>query len=119
MKIILNILWFIFIGFWACIGAFLLGALLCITIVGIPFGKQLFKIASLYGAPFGKTVTLNPGRHIVLNVIWVIIVGFATTVGNFIMGCILCITIIGIPLGKQLFKIAKIWLFPFGAEISG
>ena len=90
----------------------------CITIVGIPVGLQCFKLSSLSLDPFGKDVVDEGGAgSCLLNIIWFIVSGIELTLGNFLMGCLLCITIIGIPFGKQFFKIARLSLFPFGARV--
>ena len=73
MKTIGNVLWFIFTGFWAWLAWSLAGILLCITIIGIPFGKQCFKIAGLMVWPFGKVVNSQFGRHPIANLIWILV----------------------------------------------
>ena len=115
MKTIGNILWFLLVGLWEGLGYFLIGLIWCITIIGIPFGKQCFKIARLMFAPFGKAINTNFGKHPIANVIWIIFGGLELALGFFFVGLILCITIIGIPFGKQCFKLAKLSLIPFGA----
>lgn len=118
MKIIGNIIWLLFGGLLTAILWFLLGIILCITIIGIPFGKQLFKMARLVLTPFGKDVELDPGKHIIMNLLWLIIVGPATAFGFLIFGVLCFITIIGIPFGFQWFKLMKLGLLPFGAKIK-
>ena len=119
MTISGNILWFIFGGFVSGIIWVLYGILWSITIVGIPIGAQCFKFAGLAFFPFGKEVSYGGGTvSLIANIIWLIVTGIPMAIGNAIWGCILCITIIGIPFGKQFFKIAKLSLMPFGATIS-
>lgn len=118
MKMIGNILWFIFTGLGAALSWFFLGLLLCITIIGIPFGKQCFKIARLSAWPFGATVNTNFGKHPIANVIWLLLCGIALAVSFIIVGLLWCITIIGIPFGKQCFKLAALSATPFGARIN-
>ena len=119
MKIIGNILWFVFGGFLSGLGWVLAGCLWCITIIGIPIGTQCFKFAGLAFFPFGKEVVYGGGTiSLLANILWLIISGIPMAVGNFITGCLWCITIIGIPFGKQFFKIAKLSLMPFGASVS-
>lgn len=119
MRIILNILWFIcggFISWLELVGA---GLLLCITIVGIPLGLQCFKIAGLAASPFGKNVTYNVGFTGTLgNILWIILFGWETALTNLALGLVLCLTIIGIPFGKQFFKLAAVTFMPFGAEVT-
>ena len=113
-----NILWFICGGFVSGLAWCLAGCLWCITIVGIPVGIQCFKFASLSFWPFGKEVRYGGGAgSMLLNIIWLIVTGLPMAAGSAIMGAFLCITVIGIPFGLQHFKIAKLALMPFGAEI--
>ena len=88
------------------------------TIIGIPYGRQCFKFASLSFFPFGKEVVYGGGAVSTLaNIIWLLFFGIWMALGNLILGVLWCITIIGIPFGKQFFKIAKLSLTPFGARI--
>ena len=120
MKTLGNVLWFIFGGFLWCIGLFLEGLLLCITIIGIPVGLQLFKLARFVLWPFGKKVTaVSPsGFKKVLNILWAILGGWLNALGMFLTGLLLCITIIGIPFGKQYFKMAHFILLPLGNDFK-
>ena len=117
MKTLGNIIWLLLIGLWTAIGYFIAGLLFCITIIGIPFGKQCFKLATLVLTPFGKTVRSNFGKHPIANIIWLILFGWEMCLGYVLVGLIFCITIIGIPFGKQCFKLATLSLTPFGANI--
>lgn len=118
MKTIGNILWLLFTGLWEGIMWAFLGLFWCITIIGIPFGKQCFKIARLMFWPFGSTVNKNFGAHPIANVIWIIFGGLFLALSFLLLGIVWCITIIGIPFGKQCFKLAGLALTPFGATIS-
>ena len=120
MRIIANLLWFIFGGFICWLEYMVLGILLCITIVGIPFGIQCFKLAGLAAAPFGKVVNYdNVGFTATLgNILWIMFVGWETALTDLILGAVLCLTILGIPLGKQFFKLAAVSFMPFGSEIT-
>ena len=118
MRFLANIIWFILGGFISFIELVVIGLILCITIVGIPFGMQCFKLAGLAAAPFGKEVTYNMGFTATLgNIIWIIFVGWETALTDLLLGLILCITIVGIPLGKQFFKLGAVSFLPFGADI--
>ena len=117
MKTLGNILWFLFTGLGAGLAWFFLGILWCITIIGIPFGKQAFKLAKLSFFPFGKVVKGNFGKHPIANIVWFLFGGFGIALGFAFTGLIWCITIIGIPFGKQCFKLAKLALAPFGAQV--
>ena len=118
MRLIGNILWFIFGGFISALGWLLTGCLWCITIIGIPVGLQCFKLASISLNPFGKEIRYEgEAVSFLLNVIWFLVSGWLLALGNFLLGLVLCITIVGIPFGKQFFKIAKLALRPFGAVV--
>ena len=117
MRIISNIIWILFGGIWLALLWALSGILLCITIVGIPFGIQCFKAAGLSFAPYGKKVVLNFGKHPIANTLWAIFGGWEMAIAYFFIGVLNCITIIGIPRGIQCFKIMKLAFFPFGAEV--
>ncbi len=118
MKTIGNIIWCILIGLWEALGYLFLGLFWCITIIGIPFGKQCFKLAKLVLLPFGKEVNSDFNKHPIANIIWLIFGGLELAIGFVIAGLIFCITIIGIPFGKQCFKLAKLSCIPFGATVD-
>ena len=118
LKFIGNIIWFIFGGLPSGLGWVLAGTLWCITIIGIPVGLQCFKLCGLSFWPFGKRVVYSGKTMMFLvNIIWCVLSGFWLALGNFLLGCVFCITIIGIPFGKQFFKIARLALAPFGASV--
>ena len=119
MRILLNILWIIFGGFISALGWILAGCFWCVTVIGIPLGIQCFKLSSISLNPFGKEIRYEGGAgSFLLNVLWFLITGWELALTNFLIGCVLCITIIGIPWGKQYFKIAKVALAPFGAVVD-
>ena len=118
MQFLGNLIWIIFGGLASAIAYLFLGIIWCITIIGIPFGLQSFKFAKLVLAPFGKTVNGNFGKHPIANIIWFILGGFGIALGQLFVGIIFCITIIGIPFGRQYFKLAKLACFPFGATVD-
>ena len=115
----LNILFIIFGGFLAVFNV-ILGIVLCVTIIGIPFGKQCFKLARLSFMPFDKKVVdANDGVFgTFANIIWAITTGIPMALENLLTGALLYITIIGIPFAKQNFKLAKLALRPFGATVE-
>jgi len=114
-----NFLWIIFGGIWQALLWCLAGIFWCITIVGIPIGRQCFKLAGLTLAPFGKEVVYGGGApSIIANIFWLLITGIPLAIAAAINGLLLCITIIGIPFGLQCFKIAKLSLMPFGAMVE-
>lgn len=118
MKTFGNIIW-ILLGGWLCALSWLIaGCLWCISIVGAPVGIQCFKLASLSLDPFGKKVEKEGGAvSCLLNVIWFFVSGLELALEHFLIGLLLCITIIGIPFGKQYFKLAGLCLAPFGAKV--
>ncbi len=119
MRIFLNILWIIFGGLLSALGWIGTGILYCITIIGIPVGLQCFKLSSISFNPFGKEIRYEGGAgSFILNVLWFLFGGLEMAIGNFLLGVLLCITIIGIPFGKQFFKIAGLSLRPFGAIVE-
>ena len=118
MRTLGNIIWIIFGGLVTALGWVLAGIIFYITIIGIPLGRQAFKFAALSLAPFGKEVTYGGGApSLIANIVWVVVIGLLEAIAYFVLGCLYCITIVGFPFGLQLFKLAKLSLFPFGAEI--
>lgn len=118
MSLLGNIVWFIFGGFLSGLSWGIAGVIWCITIIGIPYGLQCFKFASLSFAPFGKEIEYDDGVvSLVANIIWIIFFGIPMALENLFFGCIWCITIVGIPFGLQFFKIARLSLAPFGASV--
>lgn len=119
MSFLGNLIWILLGGFVGAIGWIIAGLICCITIVGIPFGKQCFKYARLQLAPFGKKVVDSKGSAIGLigNIIWIIFLGWELALANIFAAVIFAITIIGIPFAKQSFKLAKLSFAPFGKEI--
>ena len=114
-----NLLWLIFGGFIGGLSWLVIGLLWCITIVGIPIGKQCFKMAKLTFVPFGKTVEYGGGPvRLLINILWLIFGGLEMALEFAVFGLLLCISIIGIPFGMQMFKIAKLSLMPFGAKVK-
>ena len=119
MSCLGNIIWFLLGGLIAGLSWALLGLLWCITIIGIPIGLQCFKFAALSFSPFGKEIILGNGAvSLLLNIIWIVTSGLPLAIEHATFGVIFCITIIGIPFGKQHFKLAKLALMPFGAVVK-
>ena len=113
-----NIIWLVFGGLFQSLNWCLVGALWCITILGIPVGLQCFKFASLSFFPFGKEVVYGGGAgSFLLNIIWLVVSGLPLAIESVVIGALLCMTIVGIPFGLQQFKLAKLALMPFGSEI--
>lgn len=113
-----NCIWFLCGGIVSGLSWIFAGILCCITVIGIPLGVQCFKFAGLAFFPFGKEVEYGGGAvSLIANIIWLIFCGIPMAIGNAVWGLILCITIIGIPFGKQFFKLARLSLMPFGATV--
>ena len=118
MRLFGNIVWLLFGGLLLAASWFFIGLLLCVSIVGIPFGIQAFKMASLTLTPFGKRVINRGGVSTIWNLLWIVLlIGPMLALGYVISGFICCCTIVGIPFGIQAFKMAKLALWPFGSEI--
>ena len=121
MNILLNIIWLIFGGFILVLG-YLLGALiLCITIIGIPFGIQCFKLAGLALAPFGREVREREppsgALAVIMNIIWIILPGLELAVAHLVLALLFGITIIGLPIAAQHLKMTRLALLPFGFQV--
>lgn len=118
MEVLGNIIWFLFGGIFSGLAWIFVGCLWCITILGIPIGLQCFKLAGLAFFPFGKEIRYGGGTvSLIANILWLIFSGIELAIGYVILGCLFCVTIIGIPFGIQHFKLAKLSLMPFGAEV--
>lgn len=120
-SLLLNILWVVLSGFWLFLSYLLAGVIQCVTIIGIPFGIQSFKLAGFALWPFGRSVVRRPGASpslsVVGNVLWFVLSGLWLAIGHAVLGLLLCITIIGIPLGIGNFKMIPLAVTPFGKDI--
>ncbi len=113
-----NVIWFLCGGMLSGLSWCLAGCLWCVTIVGIPIGVQCFKFASLAFCPFGKEVLYGGGvGSMLLNILWLIVSGIPLALESALCGLLLCVTIVGIPFGRQHFKIARLALMPFGSSV--
>jgi len=120
LRVILNVIWLIFEGLWMAIAYALAGLLAFILIITIPFGIAAFRIAGYVLWPFGRTIDRRPTAgvaSVIGNVIWIILFGWWLALGHLVSGVLLCLTIIGIPLGLASFKIIPITLVPLGVRI--
>ncbi|NLV73162.1 MAG: YccF domain-containing protein [Chloroflexi bacterium] len=122
MSIIGNLLWIVLGGFVPALFYLLGGIVLCLTVVGIPFGVQLFKLAIVSLVPFGRTVDTTGSADnllsILMNVLWWVFGGVEAAVAHLVLGVLFAITIIGLPFAKQHFKLLRLSLVPFGARID-
>jgi len=116
-----NVLWLLLAGIWMAAAYVIAGVIQCITVIGIPFGIQSFKLAGYALWPFGRTVVERPDRDAGLsclgNVIWFVFAGIWLALGHVLTGVLLCLTIIGIPFGIASFKLAGLALTPFGKMV--
>jgi len=120
MRLLLNILWLVISGFWMFLAYMLVGLLWCVTIIGIPFGIASFRIGFFALWPFGRTVVRKPGAGVasgIGNVFWFVLSGVWLAIGHAVLGALLCITIIGIPLGLANFKMIPVSLLPLSRDI--
>jgi uncharacterized membrane protein YccF (DUF307 family) len=120
MKTVLNILWLVLSGLWMAIAYVLFGILACVLIITIPFGIASFRIARYALWPFGRTIVRRSDAGFASalgNLVWLIFGGIWLALGHIVSGILLCITIIGIPLGVANFKMVPISLTPLGRQI--
>lgn len=121
MSLLGNLIWFIFGGLLLGIGYLFGGIVLCLTIVGIPFGLQIMKLGLFAMWPFGGEVV--PGNNasgclpLLLNVLWIICGGIEVALTHLALGIVFSITIVGIPFGMQHFKLMMLALMPFGHQV--
>jgi uncharacterized membrane protein YccF (DUF307 family) len=121
LKILGNLIWLLFGGIVIAIEYLIGSILLMVTVIGIPFGVQTLKMASLAVWPFGRDTRVHERAsgclYILMNVLWLICGGLWIAISHVLFGLLLCITIIGIPFGLQHFKLTAIALNPFGRDI--
>jgi uncharacterized membrane protein YccF (DUF307 family) len=121
MSLLGNLIWLIFGGLLAGLGYIVGGLLLCLTIVGIPFGVQSIKLGMATFAPFGKEVVggehANNPLRVIFNVVWLVLFGWEIAIAHLISALVLAITIVGIPFAKQHIKLIPLALFPFGRDL--
>lgn len=122
MRTLGNIIWFIFGGVLIALEYFIGGFLLCLTIIGIPFGIQVFKLGVLALWPMGHSVVsedYNGGcLSLIMNILWILVGGIWISLSHLLLGVLFCITLVGIPFGIQHFKLAGLALTPFGKTIE-
>lgn len=120
VRTILNVIWLLFAGFWLFAGYIGVGVVLCVLILTIPWGIASFRIALYALWPFGRTIISKPTAGVgsfLGNVVWVILAGWWLALAHIVSGILLCVTIIGIPLGIADFKMVPVSLVPLGKEI--
>jgi uncharacterized membrane protein YccF (DUF307 family) len=121
VRLLLNLVWLVLAGFWLAIEYVIAALLLAVTIIGLPFAKQSLKLAGYALWPFGRTLIPAGSRNVGLsalgNFLWLVLAGWWLALSHLFWGSILCLTIIGIPLGVGSFKMASAALVPFGKRI--
>jgi uncharacterized membrane protein YccF (DUF307 family) len=122
MSLLGNLLWIVLGGGAAlCLEYLLAGLILCVTIIGIPFGIQSIKLSLLALLPFGREVSQEPPTSgclaTVMNILWILVGGLWITLTHAIFGLLCAVTIIGIPFAKQHLKLAALALSPFGKTV--
>ena len=121
MSLLMNILWILLGGICIAVEYIVASVGMMITIIGIPFGLQTLKLSLLALCPFGKEIQSTPQAggclSIIMNILWILMGGIWISLSHLAFGIVLCITIIGIPFGKQHFKLAGLALNPFGKQI--
>lgn len=122
LSLLLNIIWFVLGGFLIFFGYLLGGIILCLTIIGIPFGIQCFKLSVLGLAPFGKEIRDKepPGGAVamIMNIIWILLPGLELALIHLFLAAFFAITIIGLPFAAQHLKMTRLALLPFGFRVS-
>jgi uncharacterized membrane protein YccF (DUF307 family) len=120
MRLILNVIWLVLCGWWMAL-LYALAAIICfILIITIPFGIAALRIAGYVLWPFGRSIEVRRDAglaSVIGNIIWVILIGWWLAIGHLTSGIVLCLTIIGIPLGLANFKMIPISLVPLGVRI--
>ena len=120
MRILLNLLWLVLSGIWFFVAYVLAGIVMCVFIITIPFGIASFRLAAYVLWPFGRTVVRRPtagAASTIGNILWFVLIGIWMAIAHLISGLLLCLTIIGIPLGLGNFKLAAVAIAPLGKDI--
>ncbi|HET7534129.1 MAG TPA: YccF domain-containing protein [Nocardioidaceae bacterium] len=120
MRTLGNILWFLLAGLWLAIGYAVAGLVAFILIITIPFGIASFRLAGYVVWPFGRTVVWQREAglwSVIGNVLWIVVVGWELAIAHLVAGLLLCVTIIGIPLGVACWKMVPLALLPLGREV--
>ncbi len=120
VNTVLNVLWLVLCGIWLAIGYVVAGVVMCILIITIPFGIASFRLAAFALWPFGRTTVPKPDAgagSFIGNVLWFLLAGLWMAIAHVVTGVLLCVTIIGIPLGIADFKLAAAAIAPLGKDI--
>ena len=128
LSLLLNLLWIFFGGLWMAVGWLIASLIMAITIVGIPWARAAFNIASYTLLPFGRKAVsraeylgeddFGTGPFGLLgNIVWLILAGWWLALGHLITAILLAVTIIGIPFAWAHLKLAGLALWPIGKMI--
>jgi uncharacterized membrane protein YccF (DUF307 family) len=120
MRVILNIIWLVLSGFWMAVGYAFAGVICCVLIITIPWGIAAFRIANYALWPFGRTIVSkrdSGAMSFLGNIVWFVFAGWWLAIGHIVTGVLMCLTIIGIPLGIASFKLVPVSLVPLGKDI--
>jgi uncharacterized membrane protein YccF (DUF307 family) len=120
VRTLLNVLWLVLSGFWLALGYAVAGLVMCLLIITIPFGIASFRLAAYVLWPFGRTLVRRADAgtaSFIGNILWFLLVGLWMAVAHLVLGILLCLTIIGIPLGLGNFKLAAVAIAPLGKDI--
>ena len=120
LNAILNLIWLVLEGIWMALAYVLAGLICFVLIITIPFGIAAFRIAGYVLWPFGRAIEPRPTAglgSLLGNILWIILFGWWLAAGHLVAGVLLCVTIIGIPLGLASFKIIPVTLMPLGVRI--
>jgi uncharacterized membrane protein YccF (DUF307 family) len=120
VRLVLNLIWLIFGGLWLALGYAVVALVMFVLIITIPFGIASARIALFCLWPFGRTLVKRRDAgagSLVGNVIWFVLAGWWLAIGHIVTGVVMCLTIIGIPLGLANFKLIPVSVMPFGREI--
>ena len=128
LSLLLNILWIVFGGLWMALGWIVAAAIMAITIIGLPWARAAFNIASYALLPFGRKAVSRAehlGTHdfgtgpfgLLGNIVWLVLAGWWLALGHLLTAILWAVTIIGIPFAWAHFKLAGIALWPIGKMI--
>jgi uncharacterized membrane protein YccF (DUF307 family) len=120
LRLVLNLVWFVIHGWLLALAYLFAGLLACLLVVTIPFGIACFRLAGFAALPFGRTTVQAPGAGVgsaLGNLLWFLVAGWWLALLHVLAGIAYCVTIIGIPFGIALFKLAAVGLFPLGKRV--
>lgn len=120
MRTLGNILWFVLAGWWLALLYLLAGIVACVLVVTIPFGIASFRLASFVVWPFGRRAVFRQDAGVLAmvgNVVWILLLGWELALAHVVAGLLLCVTVVGVPLGLACWKMVPLALVPLGQQI--